>query len=254
MLIDTHSHIFIEEFDGDTSAAISRAVANGVHKIILPNIDSSTIKRLIDTSNSHPGICYPLIGLHPTSVKENYIEELELVENWLNRYRFYGIGEIGIDLYWDETFKKEQEFVFTRQINIANNLGLPVSIHTRNSFEVAFNIIKKEKLSKLTGVFHCFSGTVEEAKAVIKAGFKIGVGGTVTFKNSGIDKIIAQLSPQDILLETDSPYLAPVPFRGKQNESAYLKYIAEKVAQIFDLPLEEIETISTQNALQIFKL
>lgn len=254
MLIDTHSHIFIEEFDGDTSAAISRAVANGVHKIILPNIDSSTIKRLIDTSNSHPGICYPLIGLHPTSVKDDYLEELEMVEFWLNRYRFYGIGEIGIDLYWDETFKKEQEFVFTRQINIANNLGLPVSIHTRNSFEVAFNIIKKEKLSKLTGVFHCFSGTVEEAKAVIKAGFKIGVGGTVTFKNSGIDKIIAQLSPQDILLETDSPYLAPVPFRGKQNESAYLKYIAEKVAQIFDLPLEEIETISTQNALQIFKL
>ena len=254
MLIDTHSHIFSEEFDGDTSAAINRAVADGIHKIILPNIDSSTIDRLIDTSEKHPGICYPLMGLHPTSVKENYLEELKLVEHWLKHYRFYGIGEIGIDLYWDETFKKEQEYAFTRQINIANNMGLPVSIHTRNSFQVAFDIIEKEKLSKLTGVFHCFGGTAEEAKAVIRAGFKIGVGGTVTFKNSGIDKMIAQLSPHDIVLETDSPYLAPVPLRGKRNESAYLKHIAEKVAQIFDLPLTQIENISTQNAIKLFTL
>lgn len=254
MLIDTHSHIFTDEFNGETSEAIKRAVESGVHKIILPNIDSSTIKRLIDTSNSHPGICYPLMGLHPTSVKEDYLEELELVEFWLNRYRFYGIGEIGIDLYWDDTFRKEQEFVFARQINIANNMELPVSIHTRNSFQVAYDIIKKEKLSKLTGVFHCFSGTLEEAKAAIKEGFKIGVGGSVTFKNSGVDNIIAQLSPHDIILETDSPFLAPVPLRGKRNESANLNYIAEKVAHIFDLPLEQIENISTQNALQLFKL
>jgi TatD DNase family protein len=195
-----------------------------------------------------------MMGLHPTSVKDDFEEELEMVEYWLGRRKFYGIGEIGIDLYWDTTYLEEQIYVFRRQLKFASQLGLPVSIHTRDSFDVAFDTIQKEGYKNLKGVFHCFSGTVDQASAAVKAGFKIGVGGTVTFKNSGVDQIVSTLKPEDILLETDSPYLAPTPFRGKRNESSNLVYVLKRVSEILGLPEHDIAAITTQNATELFSI
>jgi len=254
MLVDTHSHIYSEEYNGEIDEVIKRAVESGVEKILLPNIDSSTIKRMLDVTNQYQNICYPMIGIHPTSVKDDFEEELEMVEYWLKRRKFYGIGEIGIDLYWDNTYREEQEYVFKRQLFHANELGLPVSIHTRDSFEVAFELIKQGGYKNLKGVFHCFSGNVDQAKEVINSGFKIGVGGVVTFKNSGVDSMLSALTPEDIVLETDSPYLAPMPFRGKRNESSNLILILKKVAGIYDIPEQQLAEITTKTATELFKL
>ena len=252
MLIDTHSHIYSEEFNGEIDEVVKRAVKNGVQKVLLPNIDSSSIKMMLDLANRYKQVCFPMMGIHPTSVKEDFEEELELVEYWLGKRKFYGIGEVGIDLYWDDTYREEQEYVFKRQLNYAQKLKLPLSIHTRDSFELTHQIIKTGFQKKVKGVFHSFTGSVEQAKEAIDLGFKIGVGGIVTFKNSGMDKIIAQLDPHDIVLETDSPYLSPTPLRGKRNESAYLVHVAAKVAEIYDLPLTEISEITTQTANRLF--
>jgi TatD DNase family protein len=254
MFVDSHSHLYAEEFLPDREEMIQRAINEGVEKIILPNIDQSTIQAMFDLTDSHPDLFVPLIGLHPTSVKEDYKLELQVVEQWLAKRSFCAIGEIGIDLYWDKTFLREQIDAFKIQLNWAKDLNIPIVIHTRNSFEEVFEVLEKEKGESLTGVFHCFSGNLEQAHQVIDLGFKIGIGGVVTFKNSGLDAVVQQIDLQHILLETDSPYLAPVPHRGKRNETAYLSIIANKIAELHQIAVEEVGRITTQNSKKLFNL
>ncbi|HPR32729.1 MAG TPA: TatD family hydrolase [Prolixibacteraceae bacterium] len=254
MLIDTHSHIYSGEYNGETNDVIRRALENGVSKILLPNIDSSSIKMMLDLVDRYPGICYPMIGIHPTSVKDDFEEELEVVEYWLSRRKFAGMGEIGIDLYWDKTFRDEQEYVFRRQLKMAARFRLPLSVHVRDSYEPVVACIRNEYFPGMKGVFHCFSGNAFQAQEVLELGFKIGIGGTVTYKNSGVEQVLASLRPEDIVLETDAPYLSPVPLRGKRNESSYLVYILQKVAGILNRSVEETAAITTRTALDLFQL
>ncbi len=254
MLIDTHSHIYSEDFNDDLDEVVKRAFENNILKIILPNIDSSSIKKMLDLSAQYPQICFPLMGLHPTSVNEDFLEELELVEFWLKKRKFYGIGEIGIDLYWDKTFIKEQTEAFRVQIQMAKKYELPIVIHVRESFDEVFAVLKEEGVDGLNGVFHSFSGTIEQAQQVINLGFKLGVNGIVTFKNSGMGQVIEKIDASHIILETDAPYLTPVPFRGKRNESSYLIYVAQKVAELHGAPVAEIARITTQNAERLFSV
>lgn len=252
MLIDTHSHIYSEDFNSDIDEVIQNAYNNGVKKIVLPNIDSGSIKRLVDLSNSYPHICYPLMGLHPTSVAADYKEELEAIEYWLNKQKFYGIGEIGIDLYWDRTYINEQKDAFRHQIKLAKSKELPIVIHLRNSFDEVFEIVQEEQDGLLKGIFHCFSGDEIEAKKIIDLGFLLGIGGVLTFKNSNLSKVIEKIDLKHLVLETDSPYLAPVPKRGRRNESSYLAYIAQKLAEVYQIPVEEVAEITTSNACNMF--
>ncbi len=253
ILIDTHSHIYSEDYRGEIEEAIARAKQAGVSKIITPNIDSSSIKPMLDVADNYPDICFPLIGIHPTSVKEDFEQELEVFNYWLNKREFFGIGEIGIDLFWDKTFVEEQEYVFRQQLKKAAELKMPVVIHVRDSFEVVMKNLKLEYVQGMKGIFHCFSGDYDQAKEVLEMGFKIGVGGTVTFKNSGVDALIANLKPEDLVLETDSPYLAPVPYRGKRNESGYLPLILQKISEVYSMSSKEIELITDYSAFQIFE-
>ncbi len=252
MLIDTHSHIYSEDFNHDIDEVMQRAYDNDVKKIILPNIDSGSVKRLLDLSDSYPHLCYPLMGLHPTSVSEDYKEELEAVEYWLQKRKFYGIGEIGIDLYWEQKYIKEQQEAFRYQIKLAKSNNLPIVIHVRNSFEEVHTIVKEEQDGNLKGIFHCFNGSIEEAQKVTDVGFYMGIGGVVTFKNSKLDEVIKSVAAKNLVLETDSPYLAPVPKRGRRNESAYLAFVAQKVAEIYDISVEEVAEITSANARQLF--
>jgi TatD DNase family protein len=252
MLIDTHSHIYSTDFIHDRDEIIQRAYSNDVRKIILPNIDSSSVKNLLDMVDSYPHICFPLMGLHPTSVNHDYQEELQVVEYWLKKRKFYGIGEIGIDLYWETSFLEEQTHAFRFQLKLAREYQLPVVIHVRDSFEQVYNVLLEEKDKNLTGVFHSFSGTLEQAQLVIDLGFKIGVNGIITFKKSGMDEVISKIDPSHLLLETDSPYLTPVPFRGKRNESSYLVHIAQKIADLHQMTVGEIAKITTENARKLF--
>ncbi|MDP2112673.1 MAG: TatD family hydrolase [Bacteroidota bacterium] len=252
MLIDTHSHIYSTDFIHDRDEIIQRAYSNDVRKIILPNIDSSSVKNLLDMVDTYPHICIPLMGLHPTSVNHDYQEELQVVEYWLKKRKFYGIGEIGIDLYWETSFLEEQIHAFRFQLKLAREYQLPVVIHVRDSFEQVYNVLLEEKDKNLTGVFHSFSGTIEQAQLVIDLGFKIGVNGIITFKKSGLDEVISKIDPSNLLLETDSPYLTPVPFRGKRNESSYLVHIAQKIADLHQMTVGEIAKITTENARKLF--
>ena len=252
--IDTHTHLYLPEFDQDRDQVIKNAMDNNVYKLLLPNVDSSTINPLIDLVKKYPAHCFPMIGLHPTSVKEDYEQEMKIVESWLKKEKFIAIGEIGMDLYWDKTFQKQQEEVFRRQINLAKEYDLPVVIHARESFEEIFKVIKEEIDDRLTGVFHAFTGNVEQANQIIEWGFMMGIGGIVTFKNAGLDKVIRNIDINHMVLETDSPYLAPVPKRGKRNQSAYVKHIAEKIALIKEVSLEEVAQMTSTNAKQLFKL
>jgi len=252
MFVDTHSHIYSEEFSSDRNEAIARALNAGVSKIILPNIDSSTIKPMLDLADSDPGLFIPLIGLHPTSVKEDFQQELQIIEYWLNRRKFSGIGEIGIDLYWDKTFIHEQAEAFRIQIKWAKKAGIPIVIHVRDSFREVIEVLEQEKEKSLTGVFHSFTGSVEEAKEVTDLGFKIGIGGIVTFRNSGMDRIVQQIDLKHILLETDAPWLAPVPHRGRRNECAFITATAAKIAALHEISIDEVARITTQNAQQLF--
>ena len=254
MLIDTHSHIYSEDFIEDIDEVITRAYDNDVRKIILPNIDSSSVRKMIDLVDKYPQICYPLMGLHPTSVGEDYNEELELVEYWLKKRKFYGIGEIGIDLYWESTYFDEQVIAFRHQVELAKKYHLPVVIHVRESFDQVYAILNEVKDDRLDGVFHSFTGTIDQAKSVIGMGFKLGVGGIVTFKNSGLDQVIQQIDPKHLILETDSPYLTPVPYRGKRNESSYLIHIALKIAELHNSSVNEIAKITTDNAVKLFRI
>ena len=254
MFIDSHSHIYAEEFDHDLPEAIERAQSAGVEKIILPNIDSSSTQRMLDVCKTYKGICYPLIGLHPTSVNENYQNELKDVEKWLEKEKFYGIGEIGIDLYWDQTFLKEQQISLRYQLDLAVDHNLPVVIHVRNSFSETIELIQEKQKGNLKGVFHCFSGDVNEANKIIDLGFKIGIGGVVTFKNTNLREVLKEVDIHHLVLETDSPYLAPVPFRGKRNESAYLTLVAETIADVYQMPMEKVAEITTDNIKKLFKI
>ena len=252
MFVDTHSHIYSEEFSSDRDDVIARGLFSGVNKIILPNIDSSTIKPLLDLAGSKPELFIPLIGLHPTSVKEDFRKELEIMEYWFNKRKFAGIGEIGIDLYWDKTFINEQVEAFRIRLRWAKKAGIPVVIHLRESFQEVIEIVEQEKEDSLRGVFHSFGGTTMQAEQIIDLGFKIGIGGIVTFKNSGLDGVVPNIKLEHILLETDSPWLAPVPHRGKRNESAYITAIAAKIAALHQITIEEVGRITTQNAKQLF--
>lgn len=252
MLIDSHSHIYSEDFIEDIDEVITRAYDNDVRKIILPNIDSSSVRKMLDLADHYPQICFPLMGLHPTSVGEDYKEELELVEYWLKKRKFYGIGEIGIDLYWERTYLNEQIDSFRHQVKLAKKYHLPIVIHVRESFEEVYTVLKAENDDHLTGVFHSFTGTADQAKRILDLGFKIGIGGIVTFKNSGLDQVVAQIDPEHFIIETDAPYLTPAPYRGKRNESAYLIHIALKIADIHNTSVNEIAKITTENAVKLF--
>ncbi|MDF1551292.1 MAG: TatD family hydrolase [Bacteroidales bacterium] len=253
--IDTHTHLFLEEFNKDRDLVIESAIAKGVNQFFLPNIDSSSIDDLINLSTKYPDNCFPMMGLHPTSVKENFEEELELVEKYLEKEKFYGVGETGIDLYWDKTFIEEQERAFRYQIKLAKKYKLPIIIHVRDSFDEVFKIVDELNDDSLTGIFHCFSGDYIQAEKIIGyKGFKLGIGGVITFKNSNLSEIISKIDLQHIVLETDAPFLSPVPKRGRRNESAYLIYIAQKIADLHNISIETVAEISTKNARQLFKI
>jgi TatD DNase family protein len=253
MFIDTHTHLYSEEFNLDRTLIINNAIAKGVDKFYLPNIDSESIDGMLQLEEQFPRNCFPMMGLHPCSVKENYKEELTIVKQWLDKRRFSAIGEIGIDLYWDKTFIKEQEVAFRQQIDWALEFNYTISIHCRNAFDEIYTILTSyQKLPK--SIFHCFSGNAEQAQQIIALqNFKLGIGGVVSFKNSGLDKVVEQTDLKHLVLETDAPYLAPVPYRGKRNESAYIPLIAEKIAVIKGISLEEVASVTTKNALEIFE-
>lgn len=254
VFIDTHTHLFLPEFDNDRKQVIENAIIHGVDKMLLPNVDCTSVDSLFDVCRQYPQNCFPMIGLHPTSVKENYIVDIQNIESILKREKVIAIGEIGIDLYWDKAFLKQQQEAFIYQINLAKKYDLPIVIHARESFNEIFDIIKLQLDNKLKGVFHAFTGDIKQAEQIIDWGFKLGIGGIVTFKNSGLDKIVEQIDLNHIVLETDSPYLPPVPFRGKRNESAYLVKVAEKIAQIKNCSIEEVAEKTSLNAKTLFNL
>ena len=251
---DTHTHLYAEEFETDLLKLIEVANTAGVERFFMPNIDSTSIEGMLKVEKTFPGKCFPMMGLHPCSVKENWKEEIKIVEDWLSKRKFAAVGEMGIDLYWDKTFIVEQKIVFRRQVELANQYKLPIVIHTRDSFEVAYDLLKETRKEEPYGIFHCFTGNDEQAKKVIDMGFYIGIGGVVTFKNSGLDKTVAEIELKNIVLETDAPYLAPVPFRGKRNEPVYLVKVAEKIAEIKKCTVEEIASATTGNSKLVFKL
>ena len=254
MMIDTHTHLFSKQFNGDRKEMIERALAAGIDKMLLPNIDKSSLPFMLECCNEFPS-CLPMIGVHPCSIGETYREELDTVLEELQKGGYIAVGEIGLDYYWDITFKVEQKIAFRTQIEWAKKYKLPIAIHTRNSFEDAYEIVQEMKDENLSGVFHCFSGTLNDAEKILLLGdFYLGIGGVLTFKNGGIDSVVKELPLDCMILETDSPYLAPVPHRGKRNESAYIKIVAEKLAELKGISLVEVAEITTQNAKNLFKL
>ncbi|TAL81936.1 MAG: TatD family deoxyribonuclease [Bacteroidetes bacterium] len=253
-LIDTHTHLYLPEFDTDRDEAVKRAISSGVVKMLMPNIDIHSVDRMLSAANRYPGICYPMIGLHPTSVREDYLSQLDKLETLFSKHKFVAIGEIGIDLFWDKTFLKEQIVVLRRQIEFAIDKGLPVVIHSRDSFPEVFSVLDEFKGKGLKGVLHAFSGNIKDAEKAIGIGFKLGTGGIVTFKNSGLDKVVKETGPENLILESDSPYLAPVPFRGKRNESSYICIINKKLAEIFGMSEEKVASVTFVNSTGLFNL
>jgi len=254
MLIDTHTHLYADEFDEDRNDVIQNSINEGVTQFYLPAIDSEFHQKMYDLENEFPDNIHLMMGLHPCYVKEDtFLNELQIVENELEKRKFSAIGEIGIDLYWDKSTLNIQQEAFVKQIHLAKKHKLPIVIHSRNSFDEIFEILQQEKSDDLYGIFHCFSGDLEQAKLAIDLGFTLGIGGVVTFKNGKIDTFLHEIPLEKIVLETDSPYLAPVPFRGKRNESKYLKEIALKLCDIYKVSFQEIEKITTENAIKIFK-
>jgi TatD DNase family protein len=252
LIIDTHTHLYLEQFDEDRTEVIESAIKEGVKYMFLPNIDAASFKGLKELQKLFPDNCFPMMGLHPTSVNDTYEYELKLVEDQLNTGDYIAVGEIGIDLYWDKTFREQQEDALKRQLRLAKKHQLPVAIHTRDSFEQVFKIVKSELTDDLKGVFHCFTGNLTEANMIMDIGFKMGIGGIVTFKNAGLAEVVRDIPVEHLLLETDAPYLTPVPFRGKRNESSYLTYIAEKIAGIKEISVEQVAEITTKNTFELF--
>jgi len=253
-LIDTHSHIYLPEFDSDIAEMFERADKEGVKKILLPAIDSETHLQMLALEAKDPGRCCCMMGLHPCSVKENFREELKTARHYLDKRNFVAVGEIGLDFYWDKTFTTEQYAAFHEQIEWAMEFDIPIVIHSRNSTAECIKVVAEHQKGKLKGVFHCFSGNIQQAEQIIDLGFYLGIGGVLTFKNSGLDKVMESISLDHIVLETDAPYLAPVPFRGKRNEPSYLKYIVEKLAVLKNRSLEEVAVITTANAEKLFSM
>jgi TatD DNase family protein len=253
-LIDTHTHLYLDNYSDDRDSVVKNAILNGVNTMLLPSIDFSTFKAMNELSEAYPDNCLSMIGLHPTSVKSNYEEELKFVENELQKKRYIAIGEIGIDLYWDSTFIEQQKDAFRRQLKLAKEYKLPVAIHTRDSFDEIYPIVNEESTDDLKGVFHCFTGTDTQAMKIIDLGFMIGIGGIITFKNSGLGTVVSTLPPESMVLETDAPFLTPAPFRGKRNQSSYLTYIVNKLAEVLSLDTEEAAEITTHNAKELFNL
>lgn len=253
-LIDTHTHLYLPEFDVDRHAVVKNALEAGIEKMFLPNIDSGTIDAVLQLCLDFPKVCYPMMGLHPGSVRENYIDELEIIKEHIHAGQYIAIGEIGIDLYWDKTFLKQQFSAFDQQLEIAGDMHLPVVIHARDSFNEIFSILDNHKESGLKGVFHSFTGGFAEVEKIIAYDFFFGINGIVTFKNSGLDKVVDKIPLNRILLETDSPYLSPVPKRGFRNESMHLKYINDFLARLFNYTPEQFAEITSANALDLFNI
>ncbi|HEY0732249.1 MAG TPA: TatD family hydrolase [Chitinophagaceae bacterium] len=251
-LIDSHSHIYLEEFVGDREAMLERAEKEGVTTILLPAIDSSTHERMLALEREHPGICRSMMGVHPCSIKANYKEELRVARAFFEKRKFVAVGETGLDFYWDKTFTDQQYLAFREQIDWALEFDIPLVIHSRNSIDECIDVVAGRQNGNLKGVFHCFSGNIEQARKVMDLGFYLGIGGVVTFKNSGLDKVLEQVSLDHVLLETEAPYLAPVPFRGKRNEPAYLKYVLDKLALQKACSREEVALVTTRNANLLF--
>lgn len=252
IITDTHTHLYSEEFDHDRDEMIQRAIAAGVTRFFIPAIDSKCTQAMYELEKDYPDNVFLMMGLHPTYVKDNYLEELKHVEAELAKRKFCAIGEIGIDLYWDKTHLAEQQIAFRKQIQLAKQYKLPIVIHCREAFEEIFEILEEEKSPELFGIFHCFSGTYEQALRAISYNMKLGIGGVVTFKNGKIDQFLDKIDLKHIVLETDSPYLSPIPYRGKRNESSYLIYVINKLSQIYDLSVNEIAQITTNNSAKIF--
>ncbi len=253
-LVDSHAHIYSEKFDADRAKAMERAQEQGVSKVYMPNIDHTSIDAMLEAEEKYKGACLPMMGLHPTSVDKDFERELYLVEEWLGKRPFAAVGECGIDLYWDKTFLPQQQEALKVQVELARKYKLPIVLHTRDSFNETYEIIAAAQDGSLKGIFHCFSGTVEEAEKVKELGFLMGIGGVATFKNGGLDKVLPYVQLEDLVLETDCPYLAPTPHRGKRNEPVYLPLIAQRVAELMQRPVEEVAEKTTANALNLFKL
>jgi TatD DNase family protein len=252
--IDTHAHLYLNQFDNDIDEVIKRATDVHVDTIILPNIDSASIKPLHNLAERYPDFCVPLMGLHPTHIKENYQQELTRVFSQLGQYAYKGMGEIGIDLYWDKTFLMQQQLAFEQQLDYALENDLPVVIHARDSFNEILEIVKGNRYSNLKGIFHAFTGDRNLAEEIIDLGYLLGIGGIITFKNSHLSDVIGEIDLCHLVLETDSPYLAPTPFRGKRNESSYVPIIADYLAQIKKTGIEEVAEITSANAKKLFQL
>jgi TatD DNase family protein len=252
--IDTHAHVYSEEFKGVQSDIINRAIDAGVKKIFMPNVDHASIDGMMEMEHKHKDTCISMMGLHPCSVKKDFEKELYIVEEWLSKRKFSAVGEMGTDLYWDKSFWSQQQEAFRIQVEWARKLKLPIVIHSRESIDETIALLEPMIVEGFTGVFHCFSGTLEQARKITSMGFYLGLGGVSTFKNGGMDKVIPDLEVDNIVLETDSPYLAPVPHRGKRNEPSFIPIIAEKVASLKNISLEELQAITTRNALRLFQV
>lgn len=250
--IDTHCHLYLNDFKDDIHDIIDRATKNGIEKFFLPAVDSSVIDDMLELEKKFPGKCFAMMGLHPCSVKADFKEELKIAEDWVSKRKFAAIGEIGLDFYWDKTFATQQYAAFETQMEWALERKMPIVIHTRNAMQEAIDKVKPFATSGLRGIFHCFSGNYENATEIINMGFLLGVGGVLTYKNSGLQQVMERISLEHIVLETDAPYLTPVPYRGKRNESSYIKFVAEKLAEIKKVPVTEIAAITTATAEKIF--
>lgn len=253
-LIDTHCHLYLADFEADRFSVLERAVAEGVTRMFLPAIDSTELDNLLALEKAFPDRCIPMMGLHPCSVKENYEHELQIVSDQLGQRKFAAIGETGLDFYWDLTFTEQQYDAFRRQIAWAGELDIPIVIHSRNSLEECIGVVREHQRGSLKGIFHCFSGSVDQANAIRDLGFYMGIGGVLTYKNSGLADVVRKVPLESLVLETDAPYLTPVPFRGKRNESSYLKYVVQKLAEVKELSVEEVGEVTTANAQKIFNI
>ncbi len=251
-MIDTHCHLYTEEFDIDFDAVMQRAIDTGVKKIYMPAIDMSCTEKMNKVEKKFPDSCFAMAGLHPCHVKANFKEEIAHVKELLKQRKFFGIGETGLDFYWDKTFIKEQYESLEIQIELALEYELPLILHTRNATQETIDVVKKYKNTSLKGIFHCFGGTLEEAMQITELGFYLGIGGIVTYKKAGLAEVLKDIDMKYLVLETDAPYLSPVPFRGKRNESSYLKFVAEKISMVKEISIEEVESITTKNAEKIF--
>lgn len=252
ILIDTHCHLYGEEFRTDIDEVIQRAQHQGVRQFYLPGIDSTAIEDMLSLEKKFPGVCIAMMGLHPCYVKENYQQELKIVKEWIDKRPFAAVGEIGLDYYWDTSFKEEQKEAFRLQMDWAMDKKMPIVIHTRNAMQETIEMVKPYAAKGLKGIFHCFSGSYESAVQITQMGFLLGIGGVITYKNAGLGDVLEKIGTEFLVLETDAPYLTPVPFRGKRNESSYLQYVLTKLSEVKQLSETELASITTSNAEKLF--